>query len=90
MNDNVIRIPPPASRTDFQKRLQEFRDRPKQPTLGQEVSAENERLRMMDEMRDALSLLRMKMAAIGGTEWAAEMVETEAREARTAANKFPS
>ncbi len=83
-------VPSPLPEGEFADRLKSFRDRPKQPTDIQSANAERERAGMMNQMQLNLTMLRLKMAAIGGTEWTAARVEAEAIEARKAANKFPN
>lgn len=82
---HLIPVPSPLPEGEFAERLARFRDRPKQPTETQVANADRERAGQLNEMQMKLTLLRLKMAAIGGAEWAATRVEAEAIEARKAA-----
>lgn len=88
MTDNVVKITL-RERTTFQRRLRSFREA-RRPTAQQEAAAENERIQIMAKLADDLMLIRMKMAAIGGTEWAASRLDAEAAIARATALKHPN
>ena len=86
----IIKIPPALEPIAFQARLKQFQARKKQPTAEQEAEAEAERCAVLEKLVADLGMICRKMAAIGGTQWAAAQIESEARRAHESAVKHPS
>lgn len=99
-NDNIRHLPPrrriepipvmPVSPDTLQERLKAYLERPKAITAEQQAADEDVRQALMQRLAGEHALLCLKLAAIGGNDWAATLIESTARAAREMATKHPS
>lgn len=99
-NDNIRHLPPrlriqpipamPISEQTLKERIKEFLGRPKAASAEQLAADEDARMALMRRLADEHALMCLKMAAIGGNDWAATLIESAAKAAREMATKHPS
>ena len=99
-NDNIRHLPPrrriepipvmPITHQTLQERIKAFLERPKAVSAEQQAADEDSKIDLMNRLAEEHALLCLKMAAIGGTNWAATLIESVARAARETATKYPS